>query len=49
MTRPMFELRPLMAEEIRITVAMPIKMPRMVSAERSLFRRSVVRAIRKLT
>ena len=41
----MFELSPLIADEIRITVAMPIKIPRMVRLERILFLRSVSSAI----
>ena len=42
----MLVLSPLMAEEMRITVEMPMEMPRMVSPERSLFLRSVSSARR---
>jgi hypothetical protein len=38
-------LRPLMAEEMRMTVAMPMEMPRTVRPERSLFLRRVSSAI----
>jgi hypothetical protein len=37
----MLLLSPLIAEEIRITVEMPMEIPRMVSPERNLFLRSV--------
>ena len=42
----MLLFRPLMADEIRITVEMPIEMPSTVRPERSLLVRNVSKAIR---